>query len=83
MKVRLSNRANKALWRLPDAIQLRVHLALQNLEKDPPQGDIKRLQGSNLSRVRVGDYRILFGVDEGEIIITDLGVRGQIYKRRN
>jgi mRNA interferase RelE/StbE len=34
-------------------------------------------------RIRVGDYRVLYSVDEGELVVLalDAGHRGQIYDR--
>lgn len=50
-----------------------------------PEGeDIKRLRGhQDLLRMRVGDYRIIYTVDNGKLIvcIIDIGNRGDIYKR--
>lgn len=54
------------------------------IERLPDSGDIKRLQGhSDLFRLRVGAYRILYTVDNGEFVIyvIDAGNRGQIYNR--
>lgn len=54
------------------------------IERLPDSGDIKRLQGhSNLFRLRVGAYRIIYTVDNGEFVIyvIDAGNRGQIYNR--
>ncbi len=40
------------------------------IERLPDSGDIKRLQGhNNLFRLRVGTYRILYTVDNGEYVI--------------
>ena len=54
------------------------------IERLPDSGDIKRLQGhSDLFRLRVGAYRIIYTVDNGEFLIyvIDAGSRGQIYNR--
>ena len=54
------------------------------IERLPYSGDIKRLQGhNNLFRLRVGAYRIIYTVDNGEFVIyvIDAGNRGQIYNR--
>ena len=54
------------------------------IERLPDSGDIKRLQGHNdLFRLRVGPYRIIYTVDNGEFVIyvIDAGNRGQIYNR--
>lgn len=54
------------------------------IERLPDSGDIKRLQGrDDLFRLRVGPYRVLYTVDNGEFVIyvVDAGSRGQIYNR--
>jgi mRNA interferase RelE/StbE len=65
-----------------EPIKTRVKLALKKLEQEPPQGDIKFFSEKEGYRLRVGGYRILFGIKNNNIIITDIGPRGQIYKRR-
>lgn len=57
---------------------------VEAIERLPDNGDIKRLQGHNdLFRLRVGAYRVLYTVDNGEFVIyvIDAGNRGQIYNR--
>jgi len=51
------------------------------LEKEPPRGDIKRMQGRNDFRARVGDYRIIFVIEDNEILVGDIAPRGQVYRR--
>ncbi|KUO69315.1 MAG: hypothetical protein APF77_16110 [Clostridia bacterium BRH_c25] len=48
-----------------------------------PQGDIKKLQGEKhppLFRLRVGKYRIIYHVENENIIIVKIDTRGDIYK---
>ena len=48
-----------------------------------PQGDIKKLQGEKyppLYRLRVGKYRIIYHIENEEIIIAKIDTRGDIYK---
>ena len=54
------------------------------IEKLPDAGDITRLKGqTDLFRLRVGPYRIIYSVDNGRLVvfIIDAGSRGQIYNR--
>jgi len=54
------------------------------IEQLPNGEDIKKMQGyDELLRLRVGDYRIIYSVDNGELIVyvVDAGNRGDIYKR--
>lgn len=57
---------------------------VEAIERLPDNGNIKRLQGhSDLYRLRVGAYRIIYTVDNGQFVIyiVDAGNRGQIYNR--
>ena len=59
---------------------------LKAIAKLPYEGDIKKLKGKKsrgLLRLRVGDYRIIYTVDNGQLIVfvIDAGSRGQIYNR--
>ncbi|MCL2199758.1 MAG: type II toxin-antitoxin system RelE/ParE family toxin [Defluviitaleaceae bacterium] len=78
----LSPKAAKYLERLNEPIKSRIKAALKKLENEPPQGDIKAMAGQEGFRLRVGMYRILFGIRNDVIVVVDIGLRGQIYKRR-
>ena len=48
-----------------------------------PQGDIKKLQGekyTQLYRLRVGKYRIIYHIEQDEILIAKIDTRGDVYK---
>ncbi len=48
-----------------------------------PQGDIKRLKGTKspyLYRLRVGKFRIVYHIDNTEVLIAKIDTRGDIYK---
>jgi mRNA interferase RelE/StbE len=42
-------------------------------------GDIKRLEGREGIRLRVGEWRVIFYEDQGTIIIAAVGHRREIY----
>ena len=56
----------------------RIINAINNL----PSGDVKKLQGVNGYRLRVGDFRILFDRDGNITYIEKIDNRGQVYKRQ-
>ena len=73
--------AKKFIDRLPADERKRV---VDAIEKLPNGEDIKPMKGhSGLLRLRVGEYRIIYSVDNGEltVYVLDVGNRGQIYKR--
>jgi mRNA interferase RelE/StbE len=74
-RLRVKASAQKELDRLPDAILRRVDKVILNLAEDPhPRGAIK-LSGFPLYRVRIGDYRVLYEIDEEKKVIEILAVR--------
>lgn len=76
----IKKRAKKFLDKLPMNEKKRVVAAIEKL---PESENVKRLKGyDGIYRLRVGDYRIIYTIDNGELIITviDAGNRGQIYK---
>jgi len=78
-KIIIRKKAKKFIDKLPFHERRRVVAAIELL---PNGEDIKRLKGhTNLLRLRVGAYRIIYTVDNKELIIyvIDAGNRGQIY----
>lgn len=80
-KIIIKKKAKKFIDNLPKNERLRIVKAIELL---PNGEDIKKLKGhSNLLRLRVGDYRIIYTVDNGELVIyiIDAGNRGEIYNK--
>jgi mRNA interferase RelE/StbE len=42
---------------------------------------VTELRGGRVKRLRVGDFRVLFEETETEVVVSDIGPRGAIYKR--
>lgn len=79
-KIVIKKKAKKFIDKLPKNERLRIAKAIQAL---PNGEDIKKLKGyTDLLRLRVGDYRIIYTVNHSElvVIVVDAGKRGQIYK---
>ena len=81
MRVELNNAAQKQYKRLNEPYKGRIAAALDRLELEPPDGDIKKLQGRDGYRVVVGDYRILFDIEDDRIDIFKIAPRGQVYRK--
>lgn len=82
-KIIIKKKAKKFIDKLPKNERLRVAIAIEQL---PNGEDIKKLKGEKnkgLLRLRVGDYRIIYSVDNGKLIIyvIDAGNRGEIYNK--
>ena len=82
-RIVIEKAAEKFIVKLPRPDKERGLKAISRL---PEQGDIKQLKGQKsrgMFRLRVGDYRIIYTVDDGQLVvcIVDAGNRGQIYNR--
>ena len=66
-RIDIRRKAEKFIRKLPRQDKERVLSAIYRL----PEGeDIKKLQGhEGLMRLRVGDYRIIYRVDNGRLIV--------------
>lgn len=58
----LAGPAKKALNRIPTVDRTRILAALGEMQQNPFQGDIRKLQGLPGFRRRVGNWRILFEI---------------------
>jgi len=70
-------RALRALHRLPRDLARRILEKLESLAPAPfaPEHDVVPLQGRSGYRLRVGGWRILFSIDEKEILILVVDIR--------
>lgn len=75
--VQYSKQALKFLNKQDMPTKRRIINAINNL----PSGDVKKLQGVNGYRLRVGDFRILFDRDGNITYIEKIDNRGQVYKK--
>lgn len=77
-----SPNALKALEKLDKPIQKRILTALERLRIRPESCDIKRLMGMQGFRFRVGDYRVIFDIEQEKlhILILKIGHRKNIYE---
>lgn len=76
----IKKKAKKFIDKLPLNEKKRIVSAIEKL---PDGEDIKKLKGhTDLLRLRVGEYRIVYTVNNGEliVIVIDAGNRGDIYK---
>lgn len=76
LQINYSKDAQKFLNRQNASTRKRILIAIEKL----PLGDVKKLQGTNSYRLRVGDFRILFEKYTDVINIIEIGNRGQIYR---
>lgn len=83
-EVLYKKRALKGLARMPAALRERAREALALLATNPDRLglDVKPLQGRDGFRLRIGDWRLIYEIDRGRLIIlvVEIGSRGDVYK---
>jgi mRNA interferase RelE/StbE len=68
--------ARKELEALPNSLIVRIFSKIQNLSIEPRPDGCRKLQGfANLWRIRIGDYRVLYSVDDNNEMIDIIAVR--------
>ena len=81
-RLEVSHTAHRQIRRLPGQTQERVNKTIARLAENPRLPDTKKLTAREGYRVRVGDYRILYQVDDDAklVIIYRVMARGDVYR---
>ena len=90
MKILLTGNAQKAYNKINEPDKTRLNRAMYKLAKNPPDGDIVKLEGRDGYRGRFGGWRIMFDIDynyidpetneKGAVTVFDIATRGGVYK---
>ena len=82
-QVELRPAAVRALKRIDHQDRDRIRGAIALLGEDPRPPGAKALQGRPGLRVRIGDYRIVYTIDDNILVVAviTLGHRSNVYER--
>jgi mRNA interferase RelE/StbE len=84
LKITIDPRAARELESLPKPIVQKIDKAILSLGENPRPPGVKRLRGKLKDgwRIRVGEYRVLYRIDDNskEVRIFDVGHRREIYR---
>jgi mRNA interferase RelE/StbE len=76
--------ADKVLRSMPRELALRIRDRLDVLAQDPytQQSNVTKLQNRSGFRLRVGDWRVIYDIEDYKLIILVLkiGPRGEVYR---
>lgn len=72
-----SSKAEKAFLKLDPKIAKKIATAIKKLENNPRTYGAIKLENAPVAsyRFRVGDFRILFDIDEGQKVVEVLDIR--------
>jgi len=74
--------AQKQILKLDKKVIPLIKTAIAKLAENPRPNGYKKLKGEDAYRIRVGDYRIIYEIDNDKIIVTvvSVGHRKEVYK---
>jgi mRNA interferase RelE/StbE len=81
-RVELRQRVQRQLDAFPERDSQAVLKAIENLEENPRPSGVEKIRGTELWRIRKGDYRVIYHIDDGERVVTivRIGHRRDIYR---
>ena len=82
-QIKLTPAVRRSLDCLPRPILKRIHTKISGLRDNPRPHDAKKLRcEEGFLRVRVGDYRIVYGIEDDQLIvlIVRIGHRRDVYR---
>lgn len=74
-RLEITATARRDFRRLPPQARQRTVLAIDELADEPRPPGSTRLRGWHAYRIRVGDYRVLYEVDDRSGVVTVLRVK--------
>lgn len=80
--VEIKKSAEREMDRLPEAIHSRISEKIPALENNPRPVGSQKLQAGEGYRIRVGDYRVLYTVNDQErrVLIYSVAHRREAYR---
>ena len=78
----ITNQVKKELRKVPKQPLNRIYEAIESLKEEPrPKGALK-IKGNEGYRLRVGDYRVLYTINDRDQVVYIFRVksRGAVYK---
>jgi mRNA interferase RelE/StbE len=82
-KVELSRSAEKDLRRIDRGMLPAIYQAIESLEEEPRPVGVKKLAGADRTfRIRVGDYRIVYEIENDVLVVLVIRVahRKDVYR---
>ncbi len=81
-KIQIRRSAEKELERISQKDRKRIIERILALEKAPRPAGVKKLSGEEKYRVRQGDYRILYEINDTliTIVVVRIAHRGDVYR---
>jgi len=81
-EIAIPRSVEKQIKKLSDKIHGRVLHEIEGLARNPRPLNCKKLVGEDLFRIRVGDYRVIYAIDDSRrrVVIARVGHRRDVYR---
>ncbi|MEB3882058.1 type II toxin-antitoxin system RelE/ParE family toxin [Lyngbya sp. CCY1209] len=82
-QIRIPKAVQKQLQKIPDPNKQRIIENLLQMREDPRLGNAIKMKNSQGYRLRIGDYRILYDIDDANQIVTirRIAHRREVYRQ--
>ena len=83
-RIEIKSSAVKEIKKLPTSDLKKVLAKIESLAENPRPHDSVKLSGEEKYRIRSGDYRILYMIEDAVLVVyvVKIGHRKDIYKRK-
>jgi len=83
-RIEIKKSAVKEIKQLPAPDLKRVLIRIEELAEQPRPNDCQKLSHQEKYRVRVGDYRILYTIEDGVllVLVVKIGHRKDVYRHQ-
>lgn len=82
-KVEFAQTVRKDFRKIPKKDATKILSAIDELSINPRGSDSKKLKGEELWRIRIGNYRVLYEIDDGVLLVAvvKVGHRKTVYRK--
>jgi len=82
-RIEFAPAATRQFKKLPRDVQVRISRKIDTLAETPRPDGVKKLEGeASLYRIRVGDYRVIYTIQDKLllVLVLTLGKRADVYR---
>ena len=79
----IDKKALKELMKIPVSQRILIEKKIDDLSTNPRPSGNKKLKGSEFYRIRSGNYRVVYAIEDGVLIITVIKIahRKDVYNK--
>jgi len=80
--INILRRAQRQLSKIDHSSQARIIEAIRSLSTTPRPSGCKKLSGRLAWRIRIGSYRVIYEIENGQllILVVEVGDRKDVYR---